>query len=349
MAEPPSRLAKRHEIKRNRYRERSMLLAGDVGGTKTRLGLFEPHGKTTKRLAVERYESGKFDSLEEIIKTFLDQHKARPKVACFGIPGPVIEGRVKVTNLPWELSERSISDSLDIPKVKLVNDLVATAAAIPAFTEKEILTLHRGNPPVGDGVAAVVAPGTGLGQAFLYQDGGRNYFLASEGGHSNFAPTNEIEFELHAFITRRYGHASVERVLCGPGLVNIYEFLKEGGHAEEPLELSEKMRTELPTAVIASTGQEGTYPITKMALEMFISILGAHASNVMITVLATKGVYLGGGIPPRIIEKLQEGGIMKSYLDKGKMARQVEAAPLHVIKDDHAALLGAAEIAFSLS
>ena len=325
-----------------------MLLAGDVGGTKTRLALYEEGDRSLKRLFEERYESAKHGSLEEILGDFLNKHSAKASVACFGLPGPVVNGRVKVTNLPWELSEDSISRSLNIPRVKLVNDLVATAAAIPAFGEADLLTLHGGSPAEGDGVAAVVAPGTGLGQAFLVRDGGRYSFLPSEGGHSNFAPTNPLEFELHSYIEKRYGHVSVERVLCGPGLVNIYEFLRDSGKAAESADLSAALKSGVPAAVITQSALKGEHEITVKALETFVSILGAHCCNVVVTVLATKGVYLGGGVPPKIIEKLTDGQILKSYLTKGKMAKQVEAAPLHIIRDDHAALTGAARIAHTL-
>lgn len=324
------------------------IIAGDVGGTKTRLALYSDNTGKLERGDFEQFESAKFKSLEDIIDGFLKRHNASPKKACFGIPGPVINGTVKVTNLPWSLSETEISNKLAIPKVKLVNDLVATAAAIPYFSDADRVVLHQGKKVDGDCVSVVIAPGTGMGQAILVSQNGKHSTLASEGGHANFAPTNKLEFELFNYLEKKYGHVSVERVLCGPGLVNIYDFLRDTGFASEPPELKERMSKEVPAAVITTSAQEGKYELCVKALDMFVQMLGAHASNVMITVLATGGVYLGGGVPPRILKKLTDGSIVAPYIAKGKMKAQVESTPLYVIKDDHAALTGAAHIADQL-
>jgi glucokinase len=333
-------------------------LAGDVGGTKTRLSIFRTVDSSLIRENVSQYESSKYANLSDIINDFLSSHTdkieggkiegGKIEGACFGIPGPVTDGKVDVTNLPWQLYDKEISKQISIPKVKLVNDLVATAASIPFLTENEIEVLHKGNPPKGDGVYVVIAPGTGMGQAILRQEGNNNFILASEGGHADFAPRNELECELLLYLKNKFGRVSVERVLCGPGLVNIYEFLRDNGHAKEPEELKKLMSQDTPASVISSTALDGRYEITNKALDMFIDMLGAHAGNVMLTVLGTKGVFLGGGVPPKILKKLKDGKIVKTYCDKGKLSKQVEIAPLSVIKDDHVALLGAASIASKL-
>jgi glucokinase len=325
-----------------------MILAGDVGGTKTRLGLFAKESGGLKRLDVERYESGKFPSLEKIIENFLINKNVKIEAACFGIPGPVIDGTVKVTNLPWEMSEKDIAAELSIPKVRLVNDLAATAAAVPHFKKEDLLTLREGRPLERNGVAAVIAPGTGMGTGILHMLDGVPHVLPSEGGHANFAPTNEIEIELLKYMKQHHDHVSVEHLICGSGMVNIYNFLRDTGYAEEPQELRDAMAEEAPAPVITKFAQEKKFEICVKTLDMFVHMLGAHCSNLMLSVMATSGIYLGGGVPPKIIEKLKDGTIIKSYLAKGKMQKTVEKAALHVIKDDHAALMGAAHIANSL-
>jgi len=322
-----------------------MILAGDVGGTKTRLGLYTNDGTELVRKDTERYESAKFESLEKIIEKFLEGKNVEILAACFGIPGPVIDGTVKVTNLPWTLSEKEISEKLKIPKVRLVNDLVATAAAVPYLKKDDLLTLREGRPLEKNGVAAVVAPGTGMGQAILNMVNGEPEVLASEGGHANFAPINELEIELLKYMKQKFEHVSVEHLICGSGIGNIYNFLRDTGYAEEPQELREAMAAESPAPVITRFGQEGKFDLCVKTLDMFTNMLGAHCSNFMLSVMATSGVYLGGGVPPKIIKKLQDGTILKSYLAKGKMQKTVEKTALHIIKDDHAALTGAAYIA----
>lgn len=326
-----------------------MILAGDVGGTKTRLALYSIEGGKLTRQQMERYESSAFKSLEEIISKFLEGKNASPTAACFGIPGPVVNGTVKVTNLPWTLSEKEISEKLNIPKVKLVNDLFATAAAVPFLAGDDLLTLHKGNELGSNGVAAVIAPGTGMGQAILSMQNGKATPLASEGGHANFAPTNDLEIGLLKYLKEKKGeHVSVEHVICGPGLVNIYNYLKDTGVSTEPAELTEAFKNEAPAAVITKFAQEGKFEICVKALDIFVNALGAHCSNFLVSTLATGGIFLGGGVPPKIIKKLQDGTILKSYMAKGKMQKTVEGTALYVIKDDHAALTGAAHLAKDL-
>lgn len=318
------------------------ILAGDVGGTKIRLGIYDISGDSFIREKVERFESARYASLADAVHEFLNDQSFTPAAACFGIPGPVINGTVKVTNLPWTLSEADLSKSLGIAKVKLINDLVATAAAIPHLTDADVITLHPGPPLGSDGVAAVIAPGTGLGQAIICMQKGKAQLLASEGGHSNFAPSTSVECDLFRYLADRFEHISVEHVLCGPGLVNIYNFFKDSGLAEEPAELREEMQSQSQSAVITRYAQEQKFDICIKTLDTFVHILGAHCSNLMISVLAYGGIYLGGGVPPKILDKLKDGSIIEAYLAKGKMRAQVEKTALRVIRDDHAALTGAA-------
>ena len=324
------------------------ILAGDVGGTKIRLGLHTLKNQELQRTVVKQYESAKYASLSEVIKIFLDENKASVQTACFGIPGPVINGTVKVTNLPWTLSESELSSSLNIAKVRLVNDLVATAAAVPYFAADDFVTLHPGKELGKNGIAAVVAPGTGLGQAILTVKDGKVEALASEGGHANFAPNSEIEAELFLHLKKKFSHVSIEHVLCGPGLLNIYNFLKDTNYAKEAPELADEIKTRPAAAVITSFALENKSDLCVKTLDIFVNILGAHCSNLLLTVLATGGIFLGGGIPPKIMKKLTDGTILEPYLAKGKMRDQVAITALKVIKDDHAALSGAARIAASL-
>ncbi len=331
-----------------------MILAGDVGGTKTRLSIYEktPIGALQRKI-VERFDSKSASTLEEIIHVFLERHglKGTVQSACLGIPGPVVGGTVKATNLPWFLSESQVSVRVGIPKVKLVNDLVATISAVPSFKEEDLVILHPGKSEREKNVFAILAPGTGLGQGYLHVSEKGEYFpLASEGGHVEFAPKTDLEFDLLKYMQRKLKkRVSIERVLCGPGLVNIYTFLKDLGYNDEPPELQKEIAVHDAAAVITSRGMAGEFEICVKALDIFASLLGSQAGDVVLSYLATGGMYLGGGIPPKILPKLLEGGLVEAYLKKGRMSPLVESTPLCVVKDDHAALLGAATIASRLA
>ena len=325
-----------------------MILAGDVGGTKARLALYQLEDGKLMRQQMETFVSRDFASLEDIIRTFLCKNSCSPAKACFGVPGPVMKGHAQVTNLPWLLDEARIAAGLSISSFKLLNDLVATAMAIPLLAQDGLVTLHKGEPVDEGATCAVLAPGTGLGMAFLHNDSGRCRALASEGGHVDFAPTTEVEIKLLKYLKAKFGRVSYERVLSGPGLVNIYNFLKESGFAPEPPELEKRLQREDPAAVISTAGEGGQYELCVKALDIFASILGSQAGNIVLATLATGGVYLGGGIPPKICEKLQDGTTVSAYLKKGRLSELVKATPLYVILNDHAALLGAAYFASTL-
>lgn len=326
-----------------------MILAGDVGGTKTRLAIYETGAGGLERKSLRRYESRSFHKFRDIVRKFQEDVPSSISAVCIGVPGPVIGGRVKVTNLPWELVESELAEDLGVTRVKLVNDLAATTAAIPCFRPEDLVVVHEGKPGVKTGVSAVVAPGTGLGQGFLHVVDGVPQILASEGGHADFAPTNDTEIELLRYLLRKYQRASYERVLSGPGLINVYNSLKESDAAEESPEVARSIAEEHdPAAVISRFGLDDSDTLCSKALDVFASVLGAQAGNMVLTVMATDGIYLGGGIPPRIVPKITSGILAASYLSKGRLSKLVAATPLYLIRDDHAALLGAASIASRL-
>jgi glucokinase len=341
-----------------------MILAGDVGGTKIRLALYQLEDGKLIRRQTDKFVSRDYPCLEEVVQIFLNKYKISVTKSCFGVPGPIVNGEARATNLPWKLKEEQIGQALSLPTFKLVNDLVATAAAVPHLKSDDLFTLHEGktlnstkknlrdtlskDSKVEEAIYGVLAPGTGLGQAFLHFKSGQHYLMASEGGHVDFAPTNKIEIELFQYLKSRYGRVSYERILSGPGLVNIYTFLKDKGFAPEPPELSKRLREEDPGIVISSTGKNGEYELCVKTLDIFASVLGSQAGNLVLTLLATGGIYLGGGIPAGIYKKLAEGNTVTSYLNKGRLSHLVENTPLYVILDDHAALLGAAYLASTL-
>ena len=329
------------------------ILAGDVGGTKARLAIYDRAGESFELRHTAVFESRAFPTLETIVQAFLAKFPAEEAIeaACFGIPGPVVHGLVRTTNLPWVLEEHSLAANLSVPKLRLVNDHAATAAALPLLGPAGLITLHPGLPEREREVYAVVAPGTGLGQAYLIRgsDGGYHPF-PSEGGHVEFAPKDELEFELLTYLQARLRkRVSIERVLSGPGIMNLYAFFRERRKLEEPPELRDEVATApTPAAVVTAHGLSGRYDICVQALDLFARLLGSHAGDAVLTYLSTGGLFLGGGIPPKVAAKLQEGGTVEAYLHKGRLSPMVAMTPLHVIRDDRTALLGAASIAAAL-
>ncbi len=323
----------------------SLILAGDVGGTKTLLALYNSKGGRVALHTTKRFDSKAYPSLQKIVEEFLIGEGVSVAAACFGVPGPVSDGTVRTTNLPWRLSEREISAQLSIPRVKLVNDLVATAACLPYLGSLDAITLHPGAAIREQHILCVVAPGTGLGQAVLYRDTTRTVLLGSEGGHADFAPRNSQEIQLLQYLLEKFNRVSIERLLSGPGIYNIYSFLRDTKFAEERAELAHEIEIGDPGAAIAKAASSGKDPLAMEAIQLFARILGSHAGNMMLTYLASGGIFLGGGIPPRIIDLLKHSEIVSSYLTKGRLSPIVEAAPLYIIKDDRAGLHGAAYLA----
>ncbi len=323
-----------------------MILAGDIGGTKTNLALVDARAG---ELAIERvlsYPSQRYVSLEAIVEAYLEDAGVAVERACFGVAGPVLGGEATVTNVPWRISERSLSARLQGVPVRLINDLTALAYAVPVLKLSDLVTLQAGEAEPG-GPIAILAPGTGLGQGYLFWDGARYRPGASEGGHTDFAPADELQMRLLSFLSAEYGHVSWERVLSGPGLHNIYRFLCATGGAQTP-EAARRLAAGDPSAAISALALEGTDACSVQALDIFVSIMGAQAGNLALTLMATGGVYLGGGIPPKILPKLHDGEFLRAFRDKGRLSPVLERLPVWMIRDGKAALLGAASCAAQL-
>jgi glucokinase len=267
--------------------------------------------------------------------------------AVFGVAGPVVAGEAKITNLPWTIKETNLAGTLDLPvdRIRLLNDLEAIAYAVPELTSGDVVTINKGDPAQGrDSHMAVIAPGTGLGEAILFHQEGHFHVLPSEGGHADFAPTNLIQIELLRYLLARFNRVSYERVCSGGlGIPNIYAFLKDSRPNEESPEIAQALaEADDPTPVIVETAMQGECELCRAALNIFVSILGAEAGNLALKVMATGGIYLGGGIPPRIISKLKDGTFMAAFVNKGRFANLMTEIPVHVIVNDDAPLLGAA-------
>jgi glucokinase len=324
-----------------------MILAGDIGGTKTNIALFDAGaGVPGPPLVQERFSSNGFDSLEAILAEFARRH-GRDSVtrACFGVAGPVVGGAVDATNLAWDVRADSVARSLGLERVALINDLEATAYGLEVLHDEQLFTLSEGAGG-REGHRALIAAGTGLGMAGLFWDGGRHRPVATEGGHIDFAPRNEIEFGLLRHVRQKIGgRVSYERVLSGMGLAAIYEFLRDEGHAEEPAWLSEQVGGEDAGAAISAAALAGRSELAAMTLDLFVQIYGAMAGNLALLWKPEGGLYVGGGIAPKILDKLREGAFMRAYRDKGRMTPIVEAIPVRVVLDDRAALYGAARCA----
>ena len=321
------------------------ILAGDVGGTKTRLALLESDGDRLARVGLERvYASREHESLGEIARALLGDAEEAPEAAVFGVPGPVREGRGRTTNLPWEVDARLLSRELGVAHVALLNDLEALAWAVEALPEASLETLAAGEPdPTGN--AAVLAPGTGLGEAGLAWDGERRRPFATEGGHASFAPRDELEIALLRQLSARHRHVSWERVLSGPGLVALHGFLVEHRRAEVPAWLAEAMAAGDPAAAISEAALAGRCEICCEAVELFVRLLGAEAGNLALKLKATAGVYIGGGIATKLLPALRRPPLLEAFRAKGRMRPLLEAVPVKVLLDEGAALLGAGRYA----
>jgi glucokinase len=320
-----------------------MLLAGDIGGTKTALGIFSPDAGPRAPLAEASFPSAHYSDLESLVREFLHQVNLPVDRASFGVAGPVTNGRARVTNLPWVIDESTLRQTLHLSSVRLINDLDAIAHAVPLLRSEDLVTLHAGEP-ISGGAMAVIAPGTGLGEAFLTWDGSRYRAHPSEGGHTDFAPTSEREVGLLRYLQKTFAHVSYERVCSGIGLPNIYAYLKDSGLGEEPGWLTAQLAAAadpVPVIVNAALG-DPPCDLCVATLAMFVSILGAEAGNLALKVLATGGVYVGGGIPPRILPTLTGGRILESFRNKGRHADLLARVPVHVILTPRTALLGAA-------
>lgn len=320
-----------------------MILAGDIGGTKVNLAFFDGD-LVLKPENFASFPSRDFSSLEEIAQKFLDERKLQAQYACFGIAGPVKQGRVQVTNLPWTIVDKDIKRLLGVKQAWLINDLEANAEGIHGLDQSDFVTLNAGDDhAVGN--AAIIAAGTGLGEAGLLWDGKRHLPIASEGGHSDFAPRTDLDIDLLVHLRKRFGQVEWESVLSGPGQYHIYEFLRDTKRGEEPAWLAAELRADEPPRVITRAALDKKSELCVQALDMFVCYYGAEAANLALKVLATGGVYLGGGIAPKIVEKLKDGSFMKAFLGENRLKHVLEAMPVRVIMNDKTALIGAARYA----
>jgi len=349
-----------------------MILAGDIGGTKTYLALYDWKEHRVESAREEKFFNADFESFEEILSEFLapldepsddfkheegidddsSSHNAAEPLdetidaACFGVAGPVIDNRCRATNLPWVIDGNTLATHLDVPKVRLLNDVEALGHGILILNPDETELIN--GQPFDKGTKVLVAPGTGLGEGILFWDGERHHPMPSEGGHASFAPNSDLEIDLLRYIRTNFLHVSVERVLSGEGLYLIYQFLRDT-KKNEPTWFAELLPNGDPPILITEAALKGKPEICVQALELFVSILGGEASNLALKALARGGVYLGGGIVPHILPRLQEKQFLQSFIAKGRYKRLLSTLPVHVIMNDQAALLGAASVAAQMA
>lgn len=350
-----------------------MIVAGDIGGTKTHLALFDWKKDRVDPVRLESFHSADYTSLEDMLTEFLapptapqstddvatekrdavevERPAEKPQkidAACFGIAGPVIENRCQTTNLPWVVDGATLAKQFDIPRVKLLNDLEAMAYGVLLLRPDEVEVLNAGTPPAQNQALALIAAGTGLGESILFWNGSRYQPTPSEGGHADFAPNNDNEIELLRHLRSSYLHVSYERVLSGPGLHAIYDYVRDS-KKNEPTWLAEQIKAGDPAAAIAEAGLKGQADIAKQALDLFASIYGAEAGNLALKGMTLNGVYVGGGIAPKLLAKLKDGTFMKSFTNKGRYKRVMSSIPVKVVMNQKTALLGAASVAASIS
>jgi glucokinase len=356
-----------------------MILAGDIGGTKTNLALYEWTTGRVEPVREDSFHSADYKALEEIVEEFLSAPLPSPiteshpddqpvdataeitteipelpsepvklTAACFGVAGPVIENRSRTTNLPWIIEGAALAERFAIPQVRLLNDLEATAHGILLLNPDEIVLLNPGAPPKKKQAIALIAAGTGLGECILYWDGTRYRPMPSEGGHTDFAPNSDSEIDLLRHLRGSYLHVSYERIVSGPGLHAIYEYLRDT-KKNEPTWLAEKIKVGNPAAEIAEAGLKGQAEIATQALDLFASIYGAEAGNLALKALTLDGVYVAGGIAPKLLTKLQDGSFMRGFTNKGRYKRIMSQIPVKVVMNDKTALLGAASMAAQLT
>lgn len=331
----------------------SRVLAGDIGGTKSHLALFEVGPRGLAQLRDELFPSADFPDLEAVVEAFFSEHpgaRTGIRAACFGIPGPVIDNTARTSNLAWEIDGAHLAATTGLPAVLLINDLVATAEGIPLLQEDEIVTVHPGEPEP-DGNRVLIAAGTGLGMGLLPWRDGAWWPIASEGGHMDFAPRNEEEIGLLLYLRERLGgRVSVERVVSGPGLFSIYEYLRGREHRAENPRVREALAAgEDPSKVISEAGLTETCSLCGRTLELFAAAYGAAAGNLALLGTATGGVYLGGGIAPKILPSLTDGAFLRAFLDKGRFAGYLEKVPVSIILNQATAVLGAARQAVAVA
>ncbi|MCF8024603.1 MAG: glucokinase [Desulfobacteraceae bacterium] len=325
------------------------VLAGDIGGTKTDLAVYSFRSGLRRPLAKEKFPSREYSCLEAIIQKFLSEHDIHIDRAAFGVAGPVISGRAKITNLPWVMQEAALAKTLGVQYVCLLNDITAFANAVAVLAENDLHVINKASPETG-GTIAVVAPGTGLGEAFLVWDKTGYLAFASEGGHASFAPAGPEQIGLLEYLANRFDHVSYERVCSGMGLANIYAYFKNTGITGEPDCPAEQVparQNPVPEIIRGALDKNRPCGLCQKTLEVFVSVLGAEAGNMALKTMATGGVYLGGGIPPRILPLLESGVFWDAFVHKGRMSELMKKIPVYVILHSEAALVGAARHAMT--
>jgi glucokinase len=332
--------------------ENQFLLAGDIGGTKTILALFSHEKGPLHPVFEASYSSHSYPGLDPIIKDFCAQTGTFPSTACFGVAGPVRGTRAIITNLPWQPDTEMLQVSHGFAQATLLNDLVATGYAIPHLSQQSDLLIINEGLQDAEGAIGIIAPGTGLGEAIFTWDGSRYLAVPSEGGHSDFAPTSDLEYDLFRFAATRYGHVSYDRICSGRGIPLIYDFLKNHSETEEPDWLAEQLACaddRAPVIVNAALATTRTCEICSSTLHLFVSVLAAEAGNLALKGLTTGGMYLGGGIPPRILPLIRKDSFMTSFAGKGRMSYLMADIPVKIILNPNAALIGAASFGLGLT
>lgn len=326
-----------------------MILAGDIGGTKTNVALFDWKSERVEPERQRTFYSRDYASFDDILSEFLQPPDAESpplpiQAAAFGVAGPVIRNRCQTTNLPWVVDGTLLAERFALPRVRLLNDLEATAYGLLVLRPDEVEVLNAGTPPESPAALALIAAGTGLGEAILFPHRSHYHPMPSEGGHASFSPTNDLEIELLRYLRINHLHVSWERVLSGPGLVNVYEFLRDT-KKNEPTWVAERLKTGDPAAVIAEIGLAKGAEICVQALDLLASLYGAEAGNLALKALSLSGLYVGGGVAPKLLPLLKAGGFMRAFVNKGRYKRLLSGIPVRVIMNEKTALLGAASAA----
>lgn len=319
-----------------------MILAGEIGATRTRLAAFETEANRLQRVVEKTYLSQEHGGLAEILPQFTRSEGIPVHSACFGVAGPVRAGRSKISNLPWTIDAKELANQLKLNSVGLLNDLEAYAYGIDALESKDFITLSEGSEDA-EGNRAVISAKTGLGMAGLYWDGFRHHPFACEGGHADFAPRTAIQMDLLAYLQKEYGRVSCERILSGPGVKHIYEFLRDTKKAEEPAWLRDQLSAapDQP-ALISKLALEGKSEICQLTLEIFVSVFGAETGNCALHYMSTGGIFIGGTIAAKIVDKMKSPGFMQAFLDKGRMETILKDMPVKIIVNEDCGLMGAA-------
>ena len=323
-----------------------MILAGDIGGTNARLAAFETEGSRLLCVVEKVYPSKEHNGLPEIVADFVKTEGIPARSACFGVAGPVRGGRSKISNLPWVIDSRELATQLRLRTVGLINDLEALAYGLEMLESKDFVTISEGARDA-DGNVAVVSAGSGLGEAGLYWDGFRHHPFACEGGHTEFAPKNDVEIELLEYLMKKYGHqhVSYERILSGAGLADLHRFMRDTGKEEEPAWLKEQLaETRDVPALISDLALSNRAAICDRTLSIFVSVFGSEAGNCALKFMGTGGVFVAG-IAGKIVPKLKGPVFMDSFLDKGRMKSLLETVPVKIVLNDDSGLIGAARFA----